>query len=65
MELLALGIHGKLSLWKALQVASSSDPRLREYDFQSLSRRAQQQYGEVENKRVGLARVVLMPTSER
>jgi hypothetical protein len=63
MELLALGIQGKLALWKALQAASGLDPRLREYDFESLIRRAQQQYGDVENHRLGLARVVLAPTS--
>jgi hypothetical protein len=63
MELLALGIQGKLALWKALQAASSSDPRLREYDFETLIRRAQQQYGDVENQRLGLASVVLAPTS--
>jgi hypothetical protein len=63
MELLALGIQGKLSLWKALQAASNSDARLREYDFETLIRRAEQQYGEVENHRLGLASVVLTPTN--
>jgi hypothetical protein len=48
MELLALGIQGKLSLWKALQASSSSDAHLREYDFGTLIGRAQQQYGAVE-----------------
>jgi hypothetical protein len=62
LELLALGIYGKLSLWKALQTASSSDARLREYDFESLARRAQQQYDEVESQRLNLAQTVLSPT---
>jgi hypothetical protein len=62
LELLALGIFGKLSLWKALQAASSSDARLREYDFESLIRRAQQQYDDVESKRLNLAQTVLSPT---
>jgi hypothetical protein len=62
LELLALGIYGKLSLWKALQAASSSDARLREYDFESLARRAQQQYDEVESQRLNLAQTVLSPT---
>jgi len=61
LELLALGIWGKLSLWKALQAASSSDARLREYDFESLIRRAQQQYDDVESKRLNLAQTVLSP----
>ena len=64
MELLALGIQGKLALWKALQVASSLDPRLREYDFETLIRRAQQQYGDAENHRLILAQTVLSPKSE-
>lgn len=61
LELLALGIYGKLSLWKALQAASASDPRLREYDFESLIRRARQQYDDVESQRLHLARTVLSP----
>jgi hypothetical protein len=63
MELLALGIQGKLSLWKALQAASNLDARLRVYDFETLIGRAQQQYGAVEKQRLSLARVVLKPTS--
>ena len=63
LELLALGIQGKLSLWKALQAASRSDARLREYDFETLVRRAQQQYGDVESQRLNLAQVVLSPIS--
>ena len=61
LELLALGIYGKLSLWKALQAASSSDARLHEYDFETLVGRAQQQYDDVESKRLNLARTVLSP----
>jgi hypothetical protein len=41
LELLALGIHGELSLWKALRSASGLDPSLSEYDFESLILRAQ------------------------
>jgi hypothetical protein len=62
LELLALGIYGKLSLWKALQAASTSDARLREYDFETLVRRAQDQYGQVESRRLNLAQLVLPPT---
>jgi hypothetical protein len=59
LELLALGIQGKLCLWKALQVASGVDSRLRQYDFAELVRRAEQQYDNVESQRLELAQTVL------
>jgi hypothetical protein len=62
LELLAVGIHGKQCLWRALQVASRLDSRLREYDFEALDRRAQQQYDKVESKRLDLAQTVLSPS---
>lgn len=55
LELLALGIQGKACLWKALQVVSNADGRLRDYDFESLIRRALDQYGVVEHRRLKLA----------
>jgi hypothetical protein len=63
LELMVLGIHGKLCLWKALQVASGPDSRLREFDFEELIGRAQQQYDKVESERLKLAQTVLLPTS--
>jgi len=63
LELLVLGIHGKLCLWKALLVASRSDSRLDEFNFQTLIDRAQQQYDVTESKRLNLAQTVLAPTS--
>jgi hypothetical protein len=63
LEFLALGIHGKLCLWKALQAASRLDSRLREYDYEELVRRAQQQYEKVESQRLNLAETVLSPTN--
>ena len=33
IELLALGVQGKLSLWRALRTASGQDARLRGYEF--------------------------------
>ena len=59
LELLAVGIHGKQCLWRALKVTSRLDSRLREYDFEALDRRAQQQYDKVESKRLDLAQTVL------
>lgn len=61
LELLALGIQGKLSLWTALQAASACDVRLQTYDFGSLQQRARQQYATVESQRIKLARTVLSP----
>jgi hypothetical protein len=62
LEFLALGIHGKLCLWKALQAASGLDSRPREYNFAELIVRAEQQYNKVESQRLDLARIVLSPT---
>ncbi len=62
LELLVLGINGKLCLWKALQAASGLDSRLREYDFEELVRRAQQQSDKVESLRLDLAQTVLSST---
>jgi hypothetical protein len=42
MELLALGVQGKLFLWGALRAALGQDARLRGYDFDSLIVRAQE-----------------------
>jgi hypothetical protein len=59
LELLALGIQGKLCLWKALRAASGQDARLRGYDFEELVSRASRQYDRVENHRLHLAQIVL------
>jgi hypothetical protein len=63
MELLALGIQGKLSLWKALRMALGQDTHLRGYDFDSLIVRAQEQYDRAEGQRLKLAQTVLSPTA--
>jgi hypothetical protein len=63
LELLVLGIHGKLCLWKALQAASKLDSRLREYNFEELVNRAQLQYDKVESERLKLAQTVLPSTN--
>ena len=55
LELLSVGIQGKLCLWKALETASRSDARLRTYDFNELVKRASAQYEQVEAERLGLA----------
>jgi hypothetical protein len=64
LELLALGIHGKLCLWKALKAASRFSSRLHEYDFEKLISRAQRQYEKVESERLRLAQTVLSPEAK-
>lgn len=61
LELVAVGIQGKLFLWKALQAASHSDSRLQGYDFETLIARAEQHREIVESRRVQLAETVLLP----
>ena len=58
LEVLALGIHGKRSLWRALAVASEAIPRLRSRDYVALERRAVEQHDRVEAKRLEVAREV-------
>jgi hypothetical protein len=55
LEFLALGITGKLSLWLALQALAPSDSRLSGMDFERLIARAEEQYREVEKRRLSLA----------
>ena len=58
LEWLALGIHGKRSLWRALAVASEKIPPLRNRDYVELERRAVEQHDRVEAKRLEVAREV-------
>lgn len=58
LEFLALGITGKLKLWRALDVAAASDPRLEGLNYQQLAARAEKQHAQVENCRLQVARAV-------
>jgi hypothetical protein len=58
LEFLALGITGKLKLWRALEVATISHPRLRGLDFHQLAARAENQHAMVERRRLEVARVL-------
>src|SRR3954463_8235237 len=55
LELLALGIQGKLALWRALSVIAPDDVRLRGTDFQVLISRAEAQHAQVEQRRLQAA----------
>ena len=52
LELLYLGIEGKHTLWRTLQVLAGSDSRLAEFDFGKLAQRAQEQLSAVEEQRL-------------
>ena len=54
LELLSVGIVGKRSLWKALQILSKEDSRLRKFDFDTLLHRADDQFQAVEEERLRL-----------
>jgi hypothetical protein len=59
LELLALGVLGKMGLWRALDVAAADDPRLSGYDFKQLAARADCQHQLVERQRLECARTAL------
>jgi hypothetical protein len=55
LEHLALGIQGKLALWRALAVIAAAETRLQGPDYERLARRAWEQHEAVEEKRLELA----------
>lgn len=59
LEALALGIAGKLSLWRALATVAPSDDRLHGLDFEQLIARAESQHARVEERRLQAARTAL------
>jgi hypothetical protein len=61
LEALALGIQGKLLLWKALNQTARANPALQGVDFVRLQERAQNQYERVDKERLQVARRALEP----
>jgi hypothetical protein len=59
LEALALGVLGKLALWRALVLVAPSDPRLAGVDFGWLATRAETQHDRVEERRLEAARSAL------
>jgi hypothetical protein len=57
LELLVLGVSGKLALWRSL--AELGDPRLAAFDFAELARRARSQRDRLERARVRAAKEAL------
>jgi hypothetical protein len=61
LEVLALGIHGKWAMWRALATVAPHDARLRGTDFDQLTARAQTQYSQVDERRLSIAAAALRP----
>lgn len=59
LEMLSLGVEGKLSLWRSLKQVAGSDPRLSEFDFDGLISRAQAQRRRLERHRLRAAKQAL------
>lgn len=60
LEILTLGIRGKLGLWTVLQNLAAADERLYGIDFADLARRAREQHDEVESFRQEAARTAFL-----
>ena len=60
LELLQTGIQGKRAMWALLQELTARQPRLQGVDYGVLILRAQAQYTRLDEKRMDLARVVLV-----
>jgi hypothetical protein len=65
LEMLALGILGKRSLWKALLRLAPRDRRLDARDLIRLEARAVDQHAQVEQRRLALARTALGARNRR
>jgi hypothetical protein len=59
VEMVCVGVLGKLSLWHALKAVAASDPRVASLDLDGLAERAKQQHGQAERVRLALAPAVL------
>lgn len=61
LEGLAIGVAGKLALWRTLEAVSEPDVRLRDIDFRALAERALRQRDEIERHRIDAARRAFAP----
>ena len=61
IEMLLIGITGKLALWRALREIAPSEPRLPLPRIEALIARAEQQVADVEKHRLEAARTSLLP----
>ena len=61
VEAVAVGIHGKGSLWRALAAAAETAPALRGPDYVLLAARSDEQREQIEAVRLAAARAALAP----
>ena len=61
LEVLTLGVLGKLALWQALAVLAPADARLSGYDWDRLMARAQSQHQRLESHRLQMAAKIFAP----
>jgi hypothetical protein len=61
LELLALGVEGKRTLWRALREVAAGDARLDGVDLAALLRRAERQRRLVEQQRLRAAAIAFAP----
>lgn len=59
LETLALGVEGKMTLWKSLRAVAEDHPPLAAIDFDDLIARAQSQHDTLETERITAGRRVL------
>jgi hypothetical protein len=59
IEVLSLGVLGKVALWTALQALSAADRRIASIDLANLTKRAEKQHEELESLRLKLATVLV------
>jgi hypothetical protein len=64
LELLALGVLGKVALWDALATIAPGDARLKGLDFSTLAARARAQHAKVEEQRLIAARRALRASAD-
>jgi hypothetical protein len=64
LEVLGLGIYGKLGLWRALDAAAHSSPELEGFDYERLAQRAEEQRWRIEVVRLEAAKAAFIDTSE-
>ena len=57
LEGLALGVTGKLALWKALRLLEDDEPKLRAHALERLVERAESQQRGIEERRLAAARI--------
>jgi hypothetical protein len=65
LESMALGVKGKLSLWRALNEVRAEHPPLAAIDLDALIARAQEQYATLERQRLAAARRALGATADK